>query len=126
MRPMRGEHLLDSGVVAHIGDARHDLELWKRLAQLAFDEEKIVLRLLHEHELPRPEARNLPTNFGPNAPTSAGHQNDPATEKLADRIDIEVDRLPPQQILDCNVSNLAERSRAVDDLEQSRDDFYGK
>src|SRR5690606_17166422 len=84
------------------------------------DEEEGVLGLLEEHELPRPEAGDLPTEFRADTPTRARHQYYAVAQILTDHVELELHRLAAEQVLERHVANRRDAGRSRHHLEKAR------
>ena len=72
-------------------------------SQLAFDEEQAILGVIQQDQLPGVEREDLAANLRADTAGGAGDQDNPIAEKSADRLAVEMDRLPAEQVMDIHI-----------------------
>ena len=72
-------------------------------SQLAFEEEQAILGVVQQDQLPGAEREDLAADLRADAAGGAGDQDDPIVEESADRLAVEMDRLPAEQVMDIDI-----------------------
>src|SRR5690606_880712 len=103
---VRLEHPLYRDVVYHVSDHRNDVEVGETVTKIQLEKEQARLHLIEKDEGSRSVKRYLPCQLGPDGPGRPGDQNRPAVEIRRQFRQFEPDRLPPQEVLDPELSKV--------------------
>ncbi len=104
--------------VGEYGHARGELAL---VDELALDVEEGAFALVDEDDPLRVGARDLAAELGADRAAGAGHEHRLAREVRVDRLEVDLDRLAPEQVLNLDGANLdGEIAVAGDQLVQPR------
>ncbi len=111
--------------IGHIGNAGAQRRGAIHGAELAFDLEHAVLTAADEHEAFGVESQDLAADFRANASAGSGNQDGAALERSPDGVGIQLDRFPPQKVVDFQTAHGNLRI-AVESVLQGRDELEGK
>ena len=93
--PPGGKELFHPGLIADIGNARHELDVRKLLQKLAVDVEEAVFGLLDHEQGCRIEKAQLAAQFRADTAAGAAHGNRPPLDDSCDGPVVQLDRIPP-------------------------------
>ena len=120
IRAAAPEHRAEARAVTHVGDDRRQSEAGVGLPQLVQDIEDLVLVIAQEHQLCRPEPRQLPGQLAADGAAGPGDQHRAPVHAPPHRPEVGPDRLAPQQILDFDLAEMRHPHSSGEDVEQPR------
>src|SRR3954452_11001781 len=117
-RTILGVNLSQPALAGDVTDDRHQLQLRVGLAQLQVEEVEVALGLIEQNEPSRTAGGDLTGQLRADRARSSGQENHPILQVSAHRRQAEIDRGPPQQLLDADVAELIDGEAAVQQLVQ--------
>ena len=105
--PVLVEDLAHLHLVAGVGEHRGGRVEDALVDELALDLEQPGLGVVDEHEPRRADARDLAAELGADRAAGARDEHDLAGQVAGDRVEVDLDRLAPEQVLDLDRADLA-------------------
>jgi len=121
LRPVAREEVVHPFGVANVPDHLDEGLPGGLLPQVEPQVHQAVLAVIEGDEPRRPEAGELPAELRPDRAPRPGHQDRPSAHPFLDPLDVDGDRLAPEQVLDPHLADLPQRPLPGDKVGQRRD-----